>query len=207
VLAAGLAAALLAGCSSGNDNPTIQGSPTPAATVTGSPSPAVSATASAGVTPTAIPTATVAPVPTVPGPPAPTPTKVAVGTYTTIPAAEAYAQSTAGSTAGTSFQFIGPDVTWRPSATLHVIRATPSDSASYGGDYYFFFVGGKAVGQFYFTGAYSEVAQNATSFSVTYSVYKPGDPHCCPTGGTATTTFRWDGSTLVHDPAPGATMS
>jgi RNA polymerase subunit RPABC4/transcription elongation factor Spt4 len=63
------------------------------------------------------------------------------------------------------------------------------------------------VGEFHFTGAVGERAPDATSFAVTYGVYKPGDPHCCPTGGNATTTFRWNGSALVHDPAPGATQN
>ena len=130
--------------------------------------------------------------------------------FTVVPliqAAEAYVQ-TQSDVAGSSFQFLGPDLTWRPAATLHVLRATPSTAASYGGDYYFFFVNGNPVSRQYFTGAMSEQGLDDTTFSVTYRVYHPGDPHCCPTGGTATVRFRWNGSAVVAlDPMPGATQS
>jgi hypothetical protein len=170
--AAVLGAALLAGCTSAGDNPTIQGSPTASVTST------VSAAS-----------------PNAASPP-----------FTTIQSAEAYVQTQAGD-AGGPFEFIGVDSTWRPAGTLHVIHATPTTSASYGGDYYFFFVNGTPVDRFSFTASVSEHAPDATSLTVTYHVFKPGDPHCCPTGGTAITTFQWDGSKLTHDPAPGATQN
>jgi hypothetical protein len=129
-----------------------------------------------------------------------------VGGYTTIQSAEAYAQSKSDQ-AGGSLEFIGADSTWRTAATLHVLHAIPAAAAGNGGDYFFFFVNGNPVGEFHFTGAVGARALDATSFAVTYGVYKPGDPPCCPTGGNATVTFRWDGSKLVHDPAPGATQN
>jgi hypothetical protein len=201
LLLAALGAGVLAGCSSGSDNPTIQGSPTPtasasgAATATATPAPAVT------TPPPATPSPTVARSPSTP-----TPTKGAVGAYTTIQSAETYAQSKSDQAGGT-FDFIGPDSTWRSSATLHVLHAMPAAAAGNGGDYFFFFVNGSPVGDFHFTGAVGERAPDATSFAVTYGVYKPGDAHCCPSGGNATVTFRWDGSKLVHDPAPGATLN
>ncbi|MCW3042362.1 MAG: serine/threonine protein kinase [Actinobacteria bacterium] len=200
LLAAALGAGVLAGCSSGSDNPTIQGSPTPtasasgAATVTATPAPAV----------TTPPPAT--PSPTVSRSPSAIPTKATVGAYATIQSAETYAQSKSDQAGGT-FDFIGADSTWRSSATLHVLHAMPAAAAGNGGDYFFFFVNGNPVGDFHFTGAVGERAPDATSFAVTYGVYKPGDAHCCPSGGNATVTFRWDGSKLVHDPAPGATLN
>ena len=205
LLAAALGAGVLAGCSSGSDNPTIQGSPTPTASASGPPTatatPAPSTTTALPATHTATPSPTVARSPSTP-----TPTKAAVGAYTTIQSAETYAQSKSDQAAGT-FDFIGADSTWRSSATLHVLHAMPAAAAGNGGDYFFFFVNGNPVGDFHFTGAVGERAPDATSFAVTYGVYKPGDPHCCPTGGNATVTFRWDGSKLVHDPAPGATLN
>ena len=201
LLAAALGAGVLAGCSSGSDNPTIQGSPTPtasasgAATATATPAPAVTTAAPATPSPTVVRS-----------PSTPTPTKGAVGAYTTIQSAETYAQSKSDQAGGT-FDFIGADSTWRSSATLHVLHAMPAAAAGNGGDYFFFFVNGNPVGQFHFTGAVGERAPDATSFAVTYGVYKPGDAHCCPSGGNATVTFRWDGSKLVHDPAPGATLN
>ena len=204
LLAAALGAGLLAGCTSGSDNPTIQG---PSATSV-STAPTQTATP---VTPTSLPssappaTHTATPSPTVSRPPSASPTRGAVGTATTIQSAEAYVQTTSDLSGG-PFQFIGADSTWRTAATLHVLHAVPAAAAGNGGDTYFFFVNGNLVGQFHFAGAVSERTPDATSFAVTYRVYKPGDPQCCPTGGTATTTFRWDGSKLVHDPAPGATQ-
>jgi hypothetical protein len=201
LLAAALGAGVLAGCSSGSDNPTIQGSPTPAASASGA------ATATATPAPAVTTAAPATPSPTVArSPSTPTPTKATVGAYTTIQSAETYAQSKSDQ-AGGAFDFIGADSTWRPAATLHVLRGMPAAAAGNGGDYFFFFVNGNPVGQFHFTGAIGERAPDATSFAITYGVYKPGDPHCCPTGGNATVTFRWDGSKLVHDPAPGATQN
>jgi LppP/LprE lipoprotein len=205
LLAAALAAGMMAGCSSRNDNPTIQ-SPSPSSGSSLSPTGPVSGSPTKTATPAASPTRPATPAPSASGPPSASPTKPAAGPSTTIQSAEAYVQSKSDQAGGT-FQFIGADSTWQAAATLHVIHATPANAASYGGDYYFFFVNGNPVGQFYFTGAVSERAPDANSFAVTYNVYKPGDPHCCPTGGTGTTTFRWTGSTLVHDPTPGATQN
>jgi len=39
-----------------------------------------------------------------------------------------------------------PEATWRPAAVLHVIHASSTSGADSPGDWYFFFVGGKAVG-------------------------------------------------------------
>ena len=201
LLAAALGAAVLAGCTSGSDNPTIQAPPT--ASVSTAPTQTVTPTAPPSSAPPA--THTTTPSPTVSRPPSASPTKGAVGA-TTIQSAESYVQTTSDQ-AGGPFQFIGADSTWRPAATLHVLHAVPAAAAGNGGDTYFFFVIGNLVGQFHFAGAMSERTPDATSFAVTYHVYKPGDPQCCPTGGNATTTFRWDGAKLVHDPAPGATQN
>jgi len=201
LLAAALATGALAGCTSGSDNPTIQAPPT--TPVSTAPTQTVTPTALPSSPPAATHTAT--PSSTVSRPPAASPTKGAVGA-TTIQSAESYVQTTSDQ-AGGPFQFIGADSTWRPAATLHALHAVPAAAAGNGGDTYFFFVNGNLVGQFHFAGAVSERTPDATSFTVTYHVYKPGDPQCCPTGGNATTTFRWDGSKLVHDPAPGATQN
>jgi hypothetical protein len=204
LLAAVLAAGVLAGCSPGSDNPTIQASPTPATSASGAPT--RTATPAPAVTTVPPATHTATPSPTVARSPSATPTKAAVGAYTTIQSAETYAQSKSDQ-AGGAFDFIGADSTWRSSATLHVLHAMPAAAANNGGAYFFFFVNGNPVGQFHFSGAVGERAPDATSFAVTYGVYKPGDANCCPSGGNATVTFRWDGSKLVHDPAPGATLN
>lgn len=126
------------------------------------------------------------------------------GPYNTMNAAVDYVENQVEG-AG-SFSAIDPGTTWSPTATLHVIHATPVGGASYGGDYYFFFVDGYYVGQEVFTSG-SPVPMDSTTFAVSYQVYLPDDPHCCPTGGTATVRFHWDGSELVTmDSMVGATM-
>lgn len=126
------------------------------------------------------------------------------GPYSTMNAAVNYVENQVES-AG-SFSAIDPGATWQPAATLHVIHATPVGGASYGGDFYFFFVDGYYVGQEVFTSG-SPVPVDGATFAVSYQVYLPEDPHCCPTGGTNTVRFHWDGSQVVPlDPMPGATM-
>jgi hypothetical protein len=113
------------------------------------------------------------------------------GPYTSESAAEGYVQSQG------SMELISPDSTWNQHGTLHVLHATPQGGASYGGDYYYFFVDGNAIANEIFTSASSDSIVDSTTFSVTFNVYMPGDPHCCPSGGTSTVQFQWDGSQLV----------
>ena len=104
LLAAAVAAGVLSGCTSGSDNPTIQGSPTPTASASGTPTTtATPAPATTTATHTATPSPTAARSPSTP-----TPTKAAVGAYTTIQSAETYAQSKSDQAGGT-FDFIGAE--------------------------------------------------------------------------------------------------
>ena len=205
LMAGAIAVALGGGCTNkaAAPQPSLSATlPTATGTVSASPTVTSSVTASspAAVSPTVLPSVS-------PRATSPSPARTSAGPYTTSQAAEAYVQAQSD-VAGSSFQFLGPDLTWRPAATLHALRATPSTAASYGGDYYFFFVNGNPVSRQYFTGAMSEQGLDDTTFSVTYHVYHPGDPHCCPTGGTAAVRFRWNGSAVVAlDPMPGATQS
>jgi hypothetical protein len=199
VVAAILATGLLMGCRAGSDNPTIQ-VPSPTASPTSPPS-----------SPTQTATSTTGPAAAVTSPasvPSSTPTKAPAASYTTIPSAEAYVATQAVET-GFSFGFIAPDATWGQTAVLHGLRATPQGAAGYGGDYYYFFVDGRPVGRQYFTGPVTDRRVDASTLSVTYPVYKPGDAHCCPSGGMATATLHWNGSKLVSvpDPIPGATQN
>ena len=39
--------------------------------------------------------------------------------------------------------------------------------------------------------------------ALSYPLYAPGDPHCCPTGGSRLVRFEWNGSAVVPlDPLP-----
>ena len=119
------------------------------------------------------------------------------GPYSTAAAAERYVSAN-----GLAAQ--APEATWRPAAVLHVIHASATSGADSPGDWYFFFVGGKAVGQRYFSRASSADAVDNVTFAVNYLVFRQGDPHCCPSGGSSTVRFRWEGSQLTAlDPMPG----
>jgi hypothetical protein len=127
------------------------------------------------------------------------------GPYTTMDAAIGYVESQ--SELSGAMRLIEPASTWNPSATLHVLHATPSGSASYGGDYYYFFVNGNLVGEESFTHGAPAGTPDDNTLVVEYAISLPTDPHCCPTGGEATVRFQWDGGTLqVLDPMTGATM-
>ena len=129
----------------------------------------------------------------------PTPEPPSGGPYATM--ADAIAHVEAG-----GMMALEPATTWQPDAILHVIHATPVGTASYGGDYYYFFVNGYSVGERYFTSAQSSLSDYST-FTVTYNVYLPADPHCCPSGGIHSVDFHWDGSTLMTiGSMDGATM-
>lgn len=124
------------------------------------------------------------------------------GPYTSMSAAVSFVEAQEG-----GMSAIDPATTWQPGATLNVIHATPTGTASYGGDFYFFFVNGYLVGQETFTSAVTSQIIDAQTFAVTFNVYLPTDPHCCPTGGTSTVQFWWDGGSIVTiGSMDGATM-
>ena len=145
-------------------------------------------------------------VPAAPAPaPAPAPSGATAGPYTTQAAAVSYVESQGDP--GSPMMTLDPSSTWRAGAVLHVIHATVSGSASYAGDYYYFFVDGNLVGQEYFTYGAPGVHPDSNTFVVDFQVFNPGDPHCCPSGGTASVRFNWDGSSLhTLDPMTGAVM-
>ncbi|HWD09784.1 MAG TPA: LppP/LprE family lipoprotein [Actinomycetota bacterium] len=112
------------------------------------------------------------------------------GPYTTVQAAETYANGQTGA------PFTFSTVSWQAGATLKVLHGTPSESAGYGGDFYFFFVNGRSVGTHSFAQATASSLVGGTGFQVTFEVYKPGDPMCCPSGGQSTVMFSWNGTSL-----------
>ena len=158
-------------------------------------------------TPTLQPAAALSPPPPTSAPPGPPePVKGAAGPYTTLDEAKAFVGS---QPAFSRFRpdFINSALIWRPSATLHVVHATPFGMASYGGDYYFFFVDGNVVGQQYFTRARDDSPTDDVTLTITYAAYQSGDAHCCPAGGFHAARFRWTGTSLaVLDPLTGATQ-
>jgi hypothetical protein len=178
--------------------------PHPQGTPVGPPAPSPTVSAPPSPTPTAPPTA---PPSSAPAPTASPPAAPAAGPYTTLAAAEAYVRAQPPF-AQLPASFADTGVTWRPAATLHVVRATPAGGASYQGDYYYFFVDGRPVGSQRFDRAQGEAAVADDTLAVTYSAYAAGDAHCCPSGGSRTVRFHWDGARLAPlDPLTGATQS
>lgn len=132
----------------------------------------------------------------------PAPAPATTGPYTTEGAAAAHVAAE-----GDGMQVLDPGATWQPGGTLHVIHATPTGGASYGGDFYYFFVEGYQVGTQIFTSAASSAMLDGSTFAVTFNVYLSMDPHCCPSGGQSTVQFYWDGGSLVTvGSMTGATM-
>jgi hypothetical protein len=143
---------------------------------------------------------------TAPPAPSPAPSGPAAGPYTTQAAAVSYVESLGE--AGSPMMVLDPSSTWRAGADLHVIHSTISGSASYAGDFYYFFADGNLVGQEYFTYGAPGTHPDTSTFVVDFQVFNPGDPHCCPSGGTASVRFHWNGSILqTLDPMTGAEMS
>jgi hypothetical protein len=206
---AAMLTAVLAGCTH---------RPGPAATSPAASTPPASALGGSGPSPAtgASPTAPgsrapASPTPAGPTPAGPTPsspvpvasTPAGPGPYATLPAAEAYAQTQPGA----PFTFPG-ESGWQPATALQVLHATPSQSAGYGGDYYYFFVDGRLVGKHSFTQALSSGPTGPAAYQVSFAVYEPGDPVCCPSGGQGSVMFAWDGSALVASGSlAGATIS
>lgn len=186
--------AILAGCHS---SPKASPGHTPTASATVGVSPSALVTASPSLIPSpSLGTAT-APSPTATATPlrSPSPSPTAAGTaspgpYTTIQSAESYANGQTGA------PFTFSAAYWQAGDTLQVLHGTPSQSANYGGDYYFFFVNGHAVGAHNFAQAMATLT-TPTGLQVTFSAYKPGDPVCCPSGGQSTVQFTWNGTSLA----------
>jgi hypothetical protein len=190
-----VALAMLAGCASGNSSGAA-GKPASAAAAPGQ----AAATSGASSSLPALPADNPTQLP-VDAKPAPSPG----GPYATREAAERFVR-TQGEP-GSTLTPISPQSTWRPAATLHVIHATFEGSASWAGDWYFFFVHGNLVGKRYFTRTIVATAVDDTTFSIAYDVFRQGDPHCCPSGGQATVRFQWNGNQLTRlDPLPGPVM-
>ena len=99
------------------------------------------------------------------------------------------------------------DFTTPPLDGLHVLIGTATGSADGYSKQAFFF----AHGRFLRTDLPSPSAgirlawRNDTTVALSYSVYKPNEPMCCPTGGGMIVRFQWNGTKLrTLDPVPSA---
>lgn len=88
---------------------------------------------------------------------------------------------------------------WNPDQTLRAVTGVMSGSATGRVRHVFFFVDGQGL-----IGTDALDPSESLSFSwrthdtiaVDYVLYRDGDAGCCPTGGTATVRFQWDGDRL-----------
>lgn len=95
---------------------------------------------------------------------------------------------------------------WTPGAPINAVTGNRAGSATGRGMRVFFF----AESQGYIGTDASDASEivtfswrNDTTIAVEYTIYRRGDPGCCPTGGSATVRFEWDGEKLsALDPIP-----
>jgi LppP/LprE lipoprotein len=92
----------------------------------------------------------------------------------------------------------------RPPAVILGVRKGSADATAQRA---FFFAAGRLVG----TDTSSDSAGISVAFArppviaLRYRLFNPTDPQCCPTAGTATVRYRWNGRRLVPlDPIPPA---
>lgn len=74
-----------------------------------------------------------------------------------------------------------------------------------GGELVFFFVNGEYIGTDVLepSGDVEIVSSSDTVTEVSYGIYVPEDPDCCPSGGRTTVSYSWTGSSLQPlDPIP-----
>jgi len=135
----------------------------------------------------------------------PPPAAALAGPYATRAAAEAYVRTHfLDGTAADNDTLGSNSTTWHQAGVLHLLGATPRGGATHCCDYYYFFVNGNLVGGQRVTSSIAQAVVDDATVSITYAVYRSGDPHCCPSGGRATVRFHWDGTRVVPlDPSPG----
>jgi hypothetical protein len=99
------------------------------------------------------------------------------------------------------------DFTMPPPNGLHVIIGTTTGSADGYSQQAFFF----ANGRFIRTDLPSPSAaiqlawRNRNTIALSYAVYKPNEPMCCPTGGAMIVRYEWTGTKLnALGPIPSA---
>ena len=94
---------------------------------------------------------------------------------------------------------------YHPDQTLRVLLATGTGSNDGYDKQAFFFVDGRYIGTDSSrpSAQVSVVSQSDTEVTLAYQLYRPGDPLCCPGGGTAHVRFQLNNGRLVPlDPIP-----
>jgi hypothetical protein len=95
---------------------------------------------------------------------------------------------------------------YEPTHTLRVLIGTKKGSEGHN-QRAFFFVGGRFLGtDTSDDSAGIQVAhKQPTVVTLTYQLFRPGDPLCCPTGGQTDVRYSWNGQKLTPlDPIPSS---
>ena len=94
---------------------------------------------------------------------------------------------------------------WDPQAPVNVILATLTASADGYNNWAFFFVGNTYIGHDTKEPSLgiSIVGRTSNTITLGYTIYGPNDPNCCPSGGSRSVRYQWNGSQLIPlDPIP-----
>lgn len=95
---------------------------------------------------------------------------------------------------------------WDPTAPINVIVATLTGSADGYNNRAFFFADGRYIGHDTKNPSTGIAITSRTPSVITlaYTIYAPSDPLCCPTQGTQSVRYFWNGNGLIPlDPIPG----
>lgn len=89
---------------------------------------------------------------------------------------------------------------WNPDNTLNVVTGSRAGAANAGGMHAFFFVDGEGyIGPDTLEPSHrvTLTASGDTGATIEYTLYREGEPSCCPTGGYQQVHFQWDGDELT----------
>ncbi len=185
LIAAGVAIAILVSSSGGNNH--ANPPPSPSVSVTPTLTPTPSTTSSSPPT---------TPPPTTP-PTTPPPTTPPLASLTS-------AEATVVADGYTPYD--NTAATWDPTAPINVVLGTLTNSADGFNNWAFFFAGNRYIGHDTSDPSLAlEVGDRSSNvITLNYTLYGPTDANCCPTGGTQSVRFQWNGTSLVPlDPIPG----
>ncbi len=155
---------------------------------------------SPSASPTPAPSSSSPSTPPTTAPPSTTPPTSTAPTLASLSRAEATVMADGYTPYANSASF------WDPTAPINVILATLTNSADGYNNWAFFFVGNKYIGHDASDPSLtiSILRRTPTVITLSYTLYAPADPNCCPSGGTQSVRFQWNGTSLTPlDPIPG----
>ena len=85
---------------------------------------------------------------------------------------------------------------WDPQAPINVVLGTLTGSADGYNNWAFFFAGNRLHRPRRHDPEHADrdPSRTTTVITLAYQLYGPSDPTCCPTGGTQTVRYQWNGS-------------